>query len=64
MEEKKFYRVRDVMAEFCVARSTIWRWCKNGIFPKPRRFGQDGKLIGWCAEDIEGFKESIKNVSA
>lgn len=62
-KEKKFYRVRDVMAEFCVARSTIWRWCKNGIFPQPRRFGQDGKLIGWCVEDIEVFKASIKNVS-
>ncbi|WP_368407576.1 helix-turn-helix transcriptional regulator [Desulfobotulus pelophilus] len=53
-----------MMAGLSVAISTIWRWCKIGIFPKPRRFGQDGKLIGWCAEDIEGFKASIKNVSA
>ncbi len=34
-----------------VSRSTIWRWCKAGLFPKPKKIGPH--RTGWLRSDIE-----------
>jgi predicted DNA-binding transcriptional regulator AlpA len=31
----KFLRDRQVREILPVSRSTLWRWCRSGIFPKP-----------------------------
>ena len=40
------------------SRSTIWRWVRAGIFPKPLRVGPNS--IGWLESEIEGWLEARK----
>ncbi|HEV3115174.1 MAG TPA: AlpA family phage regulatory protein [Candidatus Binataceae bacterium] len=35
------------------SRTTIWRWCRAGIFPSPVRIGV--RRIGWSRRAVEQF---------
>lgn len=40
----------EVAAHFNVSRTTIWRWVKTGVLPKPVKLGG---LVRWRREEIE-----------
>ncbi len=40
------------------SRSTIWRWVRAGIFPRPLRVGPNS--IGWLESEIEDWLEARK----
>ena len=36
-----------------INRSTLWRWCQEGRFPKPLKIGPN--VTAWRAEDVRAF---------
>lgn len=36
-----------------VSPATIWRWVRDGKFPKPFKLG--ASVTGWYVDDIEAF---------
>lgn len=48
-------RERQVLAKVPVSRSTLWRWCRDGKFPRPI------KAVGvtaWRSKDIARWLEA------
>ena len=51
MANPVFYRQRDLIGTAAnpkllpVSAATLWRWVKEGIFPKPTRLGPN--LVAW-----------------
>jgi len=64
--EKRFYmntknrllKIADMVNQFGVSRSTIWRWRKAKIIPEPMLIG--ARLVAWRSIDIEQWLEKIK----
>ena len=56
-----YHNIREVAQRFVVAPSTIWRWVKDGLFPKPYKFGP--ATTRWLEDDIKAFeaKSATKN---
>jgi prophage regulatory protein len=50
-----YHNVREVAERFGVDPSTIWRWVKDGFFPKPYKFGP--ATTRWFEGDIKTFEE-------
>ena len=50
-------RQHDVCEMLGVSRATLWRWQRDGHFPKPKQIGPDGPraLSGWLASDVEAW---------
>ncbi|MGI9274465.1 MAG: helix-turn-helix transcriptional regulator [Endozoicomonas sp.] len=48
----------DIIEEYGISRTTIWRLRRSGDFPKPIRFPTGGSLFS--REDIENFFISLK----
>lgn len=44
---------RDKSGKLPVSQATIWRWVKEGRFPKP--FKLSDRITVWNIEDIEVF---------
>ncbi|MGF1793329.1 helix-turn-helix transcriptional regulator [Photobacterium profundum] len=42
---------------FCIERTTLWRWCRSGYFPKPDTYGT---LKRWKIETVEQFEQNNK----
>ena len=57
-----FLRLPQVLALIPVGRSSWWRGCKEGIYPKPIKLGP--RTTVWRAEDIAAFIESLGNQGA
>ena len=36
-----------------VSKATIWRWVKEGRFPKPKHLGP--RVTAWLAADVDGW---------
>ena len=56
--EKLIYSNREVCAAIGIAQSTLYRWQKNGIFPKRIKLGPVGNPRGRCGflkRDVEAF---------
>lgn len=49
----RIIRLRDVMAHTGLARSTIYKFIKEGLFPKQVPLG--GRAVGWILEEVEGW---------
>ena len=48
------YQTRNQLEKlFKVSSATIYRWIKEGIFPKPVRLGPN--MVRWKASDIEAW---------
>lgn len=45
-----------VSIRYSVSRSTIWRWLKEGKFPKPIRLGEGSTR--WRLSDLEDWEKS------
>lgn len=59
-----FLRLSQVLALIPVGRSSWWRGCKTGRYPKPVKLGP--RTTAWKVEDIAALVESLgdKNGSA
>lgn len=54
-----FLRLPQVLALIPVGRSSWWRGCKTGRYPKPVKLGP--RTTVWRAEEIKAFIESADN---
>ena len=52
----EFLSERQVLRKIGVCRSTLWRYQKNGVFPKRRRIGP--RRVGWLDSDVEAWMKS------
>ncbi len=59
IHSKRLLRINQVLALVPVGKSSWWKGCKEGIYPKPVKLGP--RTTVWRAEDIAAF---IKGVSA
>jgi prophage regulatory protein len=50
-----FLRDTEVAIRYGVSRPTIWRWTKNGNFPKPVKLGAGSTR--WRSSDIEDWEQ-------
>lgn len=49
-----YLSVDQVAARFGVSKDSIWRWRRNGDFPKPKKLG--GNTSRWRLSDIEEWE--------
>lgn len=52
-----FLRLSQVLALIPVGRSSWWRGCKTGRYPKPVKLGP--RTTAWRAEDIAALVEKL-----
>lgn len=50
---KQMYRVTEVSKIVGVSESSIWRWTKAGIFPKPKKLGR--RVTVWTKGSIKNY---------
>lgn len=46
-------RLQEVSKVTGVSRSTLYRWAKQGRFPKPIKLGE--RCSGWLSSEIDDF---------
>ncbi len=51
-----FLRDTEVANRYSVSRPTIWRWVKEGRFPKPIKLGIGSTR--WRYSDLEAWEQS------
>ncbi|HGY2556839.1 TPA: helix-turn-helix transcriptional regulator [Pseudomonas aeruginosa] len=39
-----------------VSRVTLWRWCRDGLFPQGRQIGP--RRVGWLASEVQAWLDS------
>jgi len=57
-QQERFLRVNEVLEMIPVAKSTFYAKVKQGVFPKPIKFGR--KLSMWRESDIRNFIQNYK----
>lgn len=57
-----FFADKDMAARYQVSRQTVWRWVREGRFPKPIRLG--AAAIRWSEEDILKWEQEKKAEAA
>lgn len=50
------WRVKRVIQEIGLSRTTIWRGVRNDTFPKPIRLGVNS--VGWLKKDVLEWMDS------
>lgn len=50
-------RPQVLAGQLGIGRSTLWRWVRNGILPRPVRIGG---IAGWRQEDIQEAIETAR----
>ena len=50
-------RTRQVMELLGVGRTTLWRWSRKGIIPKPVRLGP--RAVGWRADELQDWLDRL-----
>lgn len=53
-----FQRLPEVTTRYKTSRSTLYRWVKEGRFPKPVSLGP--RLIAWRESDLQAWEQSRK----
>lgn len=51
-------RSKQVIEEYGLSRTTIWRKEREGTFPKRVRLGT--RAVGWLRSDLETWLKSLK----
>lgn len=51
-----FFRDIEVAIRYNISRPTIWRWVKQGKFPKPVKLG--GGTSRWKLSELEVWEQS------
>ncbi len=58
-----FLKDTEAAIRYGVSRPTIWRWTKNGKFPKPVKLG--GGSTRWRCSDLEAWEQlQIQNIAS
>ena len=52
----KMLRLAEVMERTGLSRTTIWRYEREGSFPRRRKIGKT--MVGWLASEIETWLNS------
>ena len=54
-----YYRIKQLATDgnskglLPVSKATIWRWVKEGRFPRPKQLGP--RVTAWLATDVDGW---------
>ena len=56
--ETLYLSVDQVAKRFDVSKDSIWRWKRNGDFPKPIKLG--GSTTRWRLSDIERWEAELR----
>lgn len=51
-------RLSDVLACVRVSKTTLYRWSRNGLFPRPRALTPTGSTVAWLASEVYEWIES------
>ena len=57
----RYIRVREVMKETGLSRTTLWRRVRDQAFPAP--YSLSANCIGWRSDEVETWKKSRSRVS-
>lgn len=57
LPETGFLRLPQILALFPVGKSSWWRGCRTGRYPKPVKIAS--RTTAWRAEDIRKLIESV-----
>ena len=60
-DPKPLMTVKQVARLLGVGKSTIWRWCKQGKFPRPIKLSQ--RITRWRAEDVAALTMRSEEVN-
>lgn len=52
---RRLIDIGAVQSRYPVSRSTLWRQCRNGIFPAPRKCG---RRTLWDEQEVDNFLRS------
>ena len=50
---EQYLNIQEITASLKVSKSTLWRWIKQGLFPRPVRLGP--KAVRWRESDIAAW---------
>ena len=50
---QKMLRLRQVLEIVPASRATIWRWCRQGNFPRPIKLGS--RCTAWREDDVQAW---------
>ncbi len=53
-----FYSIKEVSERYGVAPKTIWRWIREGRFPKPLKLSP--KTARWHEAELQAYAEGLK----
>jgi prophage regulatory protein len=56
METNKLLTEEQLRARLQISHQTVWRYCREGLLPKPVRLGKRSNR--WRLSDIEEFERS------
>lgn len=51
-----FLRDTEIARRYSISRPTVWRWVKQGKFPKPLKLG--GGSSRWKLKDLEAWEQT------
>lgn len=57
-----FYSIKEVSERYGVAPKSIWRWIREGRFPKPLKLSP--KTARWREVDLKAYEESLEKNSS
>lgn len=60
-ETLQLLTTEEVLQMLRITKSTLFRWIKEGIFPKPLAYPKGKRL--WAKEDIEEFVKRQRKVA-
>lgn len=56
-----YRRLPQVLIDVPVGATTLWRWCRQGLFPKPVKLG--ARVTAWREEDVQAWLKKAGEVS-
>jgi prophage regulatory protein len=57
---KQVLREKQVVEEYGLSRTSIWRKERAGTFPKRVKLGA-GRAVGWLRADLDNWIEGLRN---
>jgi predicted DNA-binding transcriptional regulator AlpA len=51
VDAARYLNVRDLMARYRIARSTVWDWVQKGRLPKPQKVGPNSSR--WDVRELD-----------
>ena len=58
---KRYLRQPEVLTRVGVSFATLWRWEKQGLFPRRHRLGPN--VVGWLEREIDEWCDQRSSAS-